>query len=168
MALPRHLLILAWPSVPTSVGTSPIMHVGDREDLAVEGVEAAGDLARDLDVRLVVLAHRHQVGARQQDVGGLQHRVAQQAEGQRLSSGCAAWAMSLMLGRRCQARHGHQHLEEQVQLVDLVHGRLQEDGALRAGRCPRRGSRAPCRGRSRAVARCAPSPAWWSACAGRR
>jgi hypothetical protein len=61
MALPRLLLILAWPSVPISVGTSPKEHVGDGKDLAVEPVKAPRDLARHLHVGLVVLAHGHQV-----------------------------------------------------------------------------------------------------------
>ena len=44
----------------------------------VEGVETAGQHAGDFEVLLLILAHRNFVGAVQQDVGGHQHRVAQQ------------------------------------------------------------------------------------------
>ena len=57
--------------------------VRDREGLAVELVEAAGDLAGDLEVRGLVLADRHEVAADDQDVGGLEDRVAEQAVARR-------------------------------------------------------------------------------------
>ncbi len=44
-------------------------------------IEAARDLARDLHVRDLILAHRHERGAVQQDVGALQQRVAQETVG---------------------------------------------------------------------------------------
>jgi hypothetical protein len=52
---------------------------------AVQVVEAARDLARDLDVRRLVLADRHERGAVDQDVGGLQQRVAEEAVGREIA-----------------------------------------------------------------------------------
>ena len=48
---------------------------------AVDVIEAARDLARDLDVRHLVLADRHVLRAVQQDVGRLQQRIAEEAVG---------------------------------------------------------------------------------------
>jgi hypothetical protein len=51
---------------------------------AVQVIEAARDLARELDVRHLVLAHRHLVGAVDQDVGRLQQRIAEKAVGRQI------------------------------------------------------------------------------------
>ena len=123
---------LAHLALAVGAGQRVSLHqvVGDREDLAVEVVEAAGDLAGDLDVRLVVLADRHQVGARQQDVGGLEHRVAQQPQRDRLLIQQRGAGHVFDAWQAGQPRHRHQVAEEQRQLVGLVHGRLEEDGGL--------------------------------------
>ena len=129
IALPSDLLILAWPSVPGSVSPSTRSSgIGKTSPYMV--IEAAGDLAGDLDVRLVVLADRHQVGARQQDVGGLEHRVAQQPERDRLLVQQRGAGHVLDAWQTRQPRHRHQVAEEQRQLVGLVHRRLEEDGGL--------------------------------------
>ena len=44
-------------------------------------VEAARDLARDLDVRHLILAHRHVLSPVEQDVGRLQQRIAEKSVG---------------------------------------------------------------------------------------
>jgi hypothetical protein len=56
--------------------------MGSRKLLSasVEMVESSGDLASDLHVGLVIPGHRHQMGAGEQDVGSLQHRITQQPE----------------------------------------------------------------------------------------
>ena len=53
--------------------------LGHDEGLAVELVEAQRDVARQLDVLLLVLTHRHLVGVVEEDVGGLQHRIGEEA-----------------------------------------------------------------------------------------
>jgi hypothetical protein len=53
--------------------------VGDAEHLAVGQVELHGDVARHLDVLLLVLADGNQVGVVNHDVGRLEHWVAEQA-----------------------------------------------------------------------------------------
>ncbi|OPZ72802.1 MAG: hypothetical protein BWY82_01299 [Verrucomicrobia bacterium ADurb.Bin474] len=63
--------------------------VGNGKDLAVEPVKAPRNLPGDLHVGLVVLAHGHQVGPGQEDVGRLEHGVAQQAKGHDLQAGVA-------------------------------------------------------------------------------
>ena len=52
---------------------------------AVEVVEAARDLARDLDVRRLVDADRHVRGLVDQDVGRLQERIAEEAVGREVA-----------------------------------------------------------------------------------
>jgi hypothetical protein len=52
---------------------------GQHEVLAVDVVEALGEIARHLDVLDLVAAHRHLVRVEDQDVGGHQHRVHEQA-----------------------------------------------------------------------------------------
>ncbi len=56
---------------------------------AVEVIEAARDLARELDVRHLILAHRHLVGAVDQDVGRLQQRIAEETVGGQILVGRA-------------------------------------------------------------------------------
>ena len=51
---------------------------GDREHLAVAGVEPLRDVARQLEVLALVVADRNDVGLVQEDVPGHQHRVLEQ------------------------------------------------------------------------------------------
>ncbi|GIV97196.1 MAG: hypothetical protein KatS3mg057_1853 [Herpetosiphonaceae bacterium] len=81
MALPALLLILLWPSMPGSVPTLRNHTCRLGEDIAVEIIEAAGDLPRNFDVRLIILPHGNDLSPRQQDIGRLQHRIAQQPKG---------------------------------------------------------------------------------------
>ena len=57
-----------------ALGTRVSSVCGSGKTVAVEVVEAAHDLARELDVRRLVLSHRHRVGLVDDDVGGLQQR----------------------------------------------------------------------------------------------
>jgi len=54
-------------------------HFGDDERLAETGVESHGDVAGDLDVLTLILAHGHLVGVVQEDVGRLQGRVGEKS-----------------------------------------------------------------------------------------
>ena len=56
-----------------------------REDRLELAVEAARRLARQFDVRQLVLAHRHEMRARQEDVRDLHHRVDVERHGHRLA-----------------------------------------------------------------------------------
>ena len=58
-----------------------------RERLAVQRVEALRDVARQFQVLRLIVAHRHDVGLIQQNVGGHQHRDT--AAGRRRSVSCA-------------------------------------------------------------------------------
>ena len=80
IALPYDFDILR-PSVPGMRGAAVSRVFGSGNTGAVEVVEAAHDLAGQLDVRRLVLAHRHRVGLVDDDVGGLQQRVAEEAVG---------------------------------------------------------------------------------------
>ena len=77
---------------------------------------------------LVVLAHRHQVGARHEDVGRLQHRVTEQVVGDLVHAGGGGHILDR--GQLLQPLDRHQAADQQLQLVDLVHGRLQVEGHL--------------------------------------
>ena len=82
MVLPRLLDILAWPSSPMIrlASVSSGLGSGKKSSPAAElGVPLPGDLAGQLEVLGLILAHRHQVGPVEQDVGRHQHRVVQQA-----------------------------------------------------------------------------------------
>ena len=59
--------------------TSGMRCSGTTSDLAEAGVEALRDVAHQLDVLALVVADRDLVGAVGEHVGGLQHRVEEQA-----------------------------------------------------------------------------------------
>ena len=89
---------------------------GRGEELAgVEGVEAAGDFAGELDVGDLVGADGDEVGLVEQDVGGLQQRVAEEAVG-----GEILFAELLLLvlvgGDALQPAERREHAEEQEEL----------------------------------------------------
>ena len=88
------------------------------EHLAVGGVEAPRDLARELDVLALVVAHRHLVGLVEQDVGRLEHRVEEQAG-----------AHELLLARRL--------VLELVHALEVAVGRDRRRAASRAPSAPR-------------------------------
>ena len=57
---------------------------GHDERVAERVVEADRDVAGELDVLALVVADGHLVGVVEEDVGGHQHRVVEQADGHRL------------------------------------------------------------------------------------
>ena len=100
-----------------------------RKHRAVEGVESPRDLAAQLQVRKLVLAHRHQLGPVDQDVGGLQDRVTKKAV---IGEVAIADLLLLLLigGHTLQPGDGDDNRQEQVQLGMLGDMRLDEDRAL--------------------------------------
>ena len=80
----------------------------------VKMVEASGDLARDLDVGHLVLAHRHQAGTVYKDVGALEQRVTEKAIGREVA---VRHLRLLVLVRRHalepgqRRNHGQQHVQ---------------------------------------------------------
>jgi hypothetical protein len=50
------------------------------EGLAIVAIETNGDVARQLEMLLLIFAHRHQVRLIKQDVRGHQHGIVEQAD----------------------------------------------------------------------------------------
>ncbi len=94
---------------------------------AVDVIEAPRDFARDLDMRDLVLADRHVRSLVQQDVGGLQQRVAEEAIGREV---LVLELLLLILVRRhaLQPAERRDHRQQQMQLGMLGHARLDEHG----------------------------------------
>jgi hypothetical protein len=90
-------------------------------------VELAGDVAGQLQVLLLVLAHRHVGGLVDQDVGGLQHRIGVEADAGAL---LVLAALLLELGHAVQPAQAGHALEDPGQFGMLAHRRLREDGGL--------------------------------------
>ena len=131
-----------------AVGAGDLRRLGEQrlrlgEHLAVEAVEAARDLARQLEVRHLVDADRHAARLVEQDVGRLQHRIAEQpvVELAHLAVVVAAdqaeLARLLLDGRVAQQpRRRDDHRQQQVQLGVLLDRRLRERGRPSAGSSP--------------------------------
>ncbi len=98
------------------------------EHLAVGGVEAPGDLAGQLDVLALVVAHRHLVGAVEQDVGRLQHRVQEQARAHQF---LLARGLLLELVHALEVAVGRDRAEQPAELRVLVNVGLAEEDAAR-------------------------------------
>ena len=96
---------------------------------AVEVVEAARHLARQLDVRRLVLADRHVGGLVDQDVGRLQQRVAEEAVGREVA---VLELLDLVLvGRHAlQPAERRAHRQQREQLGVLGQAALDEDGRV--------------------------------------
>ena len=99
------------------------------EVAGVEGVEAAGDLAGELDVGNLVGADGDEVRLVEQDVGGLEEGVAEEAVG-----GEVLFAELLLLilvgGDALEPAEGGEHAEEQEELgVGGDVGLLEDDAA---------------------------------------
>ena len=97
---------------------------------AIEVVEAAGNFARHLDVRHLVFAHRNEAGAVDQDVSGLQQRVAEEAVGGEI---LLLELLDLVLVRRhaFEPTQRCAHRKQQEQLGVLGHTALDEQRGLR-------------------------------------
>ena len=93
----------------------------------------------------LILAHRHAVGQVEQDVGGLQHRVGEEADGDRF----AARRLLLERDHALELAHHRDAVEEPGELGVLVHVALHEhDRALGVeARGDQRGERVAGRGR---------------------
>ena len=116
--------------------------LGHDERVAVAAVEALGDVAGELEVLALVVAHRHLVGVVQEDVGRLQRRVGEQPGGDEV----------LPLGLVLELRHAPQlpeagdALQDPGQLGVLGHVALDEQGADAPGRARRPAAPGPARG----------------------
>ena len=107
--------------------------LGQREGLAEAGVEADGEVAHQLQVLALVLAHRHAGRAVQEHVGGLQHRVVEEAH----RDGLLPLGLGLELGHPAELAHRGDAVQHPGQLRVLGHVALdEEDAAVRveAGR----------------------------------
>ncbi len=116
-------------SSPGSRGVGGEQRLRLDEDLAVEVVEPADDLARQLEVRHLILSHRHPVRVVDHDIGGLEQRVAEKADARQIA--VAQLLDLLLVGRHAlEPRNRRHHLQQQVELGVLRHHRLHEEGAL--------------------------------------
>ena len=120
------------------------MHgLGHDERLAVAAVEADGDVAGELDVLALVVAHRHLVGVVEEDVGRLQGRVGEQPgrDEARLLGRLVLELRHAAAARRCDDRALH----DPAELGVLGHVALDEQRARRRGRARRPGASRPAR-----------------------
>ena len=101
--------------------------VGDLEDLAELIVELGGDVAGDLDVLLLVLPHRHQVGQVDEDVGRLEHGIGEQA----VIGHETLRHLVLVAGGPLKQPHGRDAGEHPGELGHLGHVLLGEEHGLR-------------------------------------
>ena len=97
MALPRLFAHFGVAVQPCQPGTAGEHGVGLHQHRLVQVVEAPDNLAAQLDVRNLILAHRHQIGLTEGDVGGLAHRIAQKSVGQVVIA-VVFWPSVLMVG----------------------------------------------------------------------
>src|SRR5438067_11263129 len=97
--------------------------------LAVEVVEAADELAGELEVRDLVLPNGHGIGAIDGDVGGLQDRISEEAIVVEVL--VAELLLLLLVGRDpLEPADGRDHPEEQEELGVLLHLALDEEDVL--------------------------------------
>ena len=97
---------------------------------SVDVVEAARDLAREFDVRHLVLAHRHLRGAVDQDIRALQQRITEEAVGGEILVG--QFFLLVLVGRHAfQPAQRRDHGQQQVQFGMFRHARLDEQRGLR-------------------------------------
>ena len=123
------LLIFAVGSCRSVILATPAEDVGGRdgERVPVAVVEPHREVPAELQVLPLVLADRHLVGLVEQDVGGLQHRVAEQPEAGLL--GAALGRLVLELGHPAQLAEPGQAAEHPGQLGVLRHVALHEHHA---------------------------------------
>jgi hypothetical protein len=96
---------------------------------AVQAVEAPRHLAGELDVRRLILAHRHIVRLVDQDVGRLQQRVAEEAVGREIA--VLQLLHLVLVGRHpLQPPQRRAHGQQREQLGMLGQAALHEDRAL--------------------------------------
>ncbi len=88
-------------------------------------VEAARHLARQFDVRHLVLAHRHPGGAVHEDVGALQQWIAEETVGGEVAVG-ELLLLILVARNPLQPAQRRDHRQQRMQLRVLRHARLYE------------------------------------------
>ncbi len=76
-------------------------------------------------MRLVVLADGHQMRAGHQNIRRLQHRVANQAEGDRFVVDVRRPRHILKARQTGETRQRDQHLEDEIHLIHRMHRRLE-------------------------------------------
>ncbi len=112
--------------------------LGDGKDLAVQKIEAAGDLARQLHVGKLIDADRDAVGLVHDDVRRLENRIAEKTE--RREVFLDKLLLHLLVRRiPLQPGEGGDHGEQQKQFGVLLDARLDEERAfhrIKAGREP--------------------------------
>ena len=99
---------------------------GHHEGVAVERIEALGDVARQFQVLRLVFAHGHDAGLVEQDIGGHQDGVLQQA----VADGFLLGGLRFVLRHALQPAHGRDAGEHPGQLGVRRDGRLHHDGAI--------------------------------------
>ena len=108
------------PSITGSVS-------GKKPGASKSWLNFGGDVAGQLQVLLLVLAHRHVGGLVDQDVGGLQHRVGVEADARAL---LVLAGLVLELGHPVEPAEPGHALEDPGQLGVRRHRRLREDDRL--------------------------------------
>ena len=107
----------------------------------------------ELEVRDLILADRHEARVVHRDVGGLQQRIAEEADRRQVL--VLQVLLLLLVGRHAlEPRHRHDHRQQQVQLGVLGHERLDEERALLRIEARRRSSRRRCRRRTSSAGSC--------------
>jgi hypothetical protein len=122
-----HLLVAVEAGQPRHLGEHRLRL--DQRVGAEEAVEAAHRFARQLQVRDLVGADRDEARVVDRHVGGLEQRIAEEAEGREVFVLQAL--LLLLVGRDpFQPGHRHHHRQQQEELGMLGHQRLDEEGAL--------------------------------------
>ena len=117
-----------------AIALAHLLHDGERELLeigfaAVQVIEAARDFARDLDVRRLVFADRHEAGLVDQDVGRLQKRVAEEAVGREVAV-LEFFDLILVARHALEPCERRPHRQQREQLGVLGQAALDEDRRL--------------------------------------
>src|SRR5438270_670422 len=120
----RHLLASVVAEAARRLGGGALEF---RKARLVNTIEAAGGLARHLDVRVLVASDRYEAALYEQDVRRLQHRVGEEPE-----VDVIRLLARLLLERRraLDPAVGSDHAEEQEKLGHLRHRRLQVKDAF--------------------------------------
>ena len=110
------------------------------QHLAEEPVEPPDDLPGDLEMRDLVLPHRHELPSHDRDVDGLEHRVAEQPEVRDVTLRHVAQPL-LVRGHALEPAEGRDHPEEERHLGHLGQVGLEVEGRSVRDRCRTPGDR---------------------------
>ena len=102
------------------------MRGGHHESFAVHGIEALRDVARQLQVLRLIVAHRHDSGLVQQNVGCHQHRILQQS----VADGFLRGGLRFVLRHALQPAHRRYAGQHPGELGVFRHRRLRDDRGL--------------------------------------